>query len=241
MTKKIKVHSTSKETLNILHEYLKAFFHDMETVQILEAGCGSGSLINIPKQGHVTGIDISQEEMNKNSVVHEKIIGDVQTYNLPIDKFDLVVCWDVLEHLPNPDQAIMNMLQSVAPGGLLLLAFPNVLSIKGMVAKFTPLWVHSAFNKFIYGKRAGSPGLINFPTFLRWSIIPERLIEFAQKNELDVELACLHESGVQRRFRRKIFLGGFLTSAIETIVSFCSFGKISFQKSDCLFLFRKRS
>lgn len=241
MTKKIKVHSTSKEARNILREYLKAFFHDMEAVQILEAGCGSGSLIDIPKQGHVTGIDISKEEMDKNSVVHEKIIGDVQTYNLPTNKFNLVVCWDVLEHLPHPDRAMMNMLQSVAPGGLLLLAFPNVLSIKGLVAKFTPLWVHSVFNKFVYGKRAGNPGLINFPTFLRWSIMPERVIKFAQKDKLNVELACLYESGVQRRFRKKIFLGDFLTSVIEALISFCSFGKISFQKSDCLFLFQKRS
>lgn len=226
---------------NALQEILDKFFVSLTNIKILEAGCGSNSRINIPEQAHVTGIDISQEEMDKNPDINEKIVGDIQTYDLPNGKFDLVVCSDVLEHLPNPNDAMVNMLRSMTSGGLLLLALPNVFSVKGLVAKFTPLWVHSMFNKFTYGKRAGSPGLINFPTFLRWEIAPQRIIEFAQKNDLSTELAYLYESGVQRRFRKKVFLGKNLTFFIETLVSFFSFRRFSFQKTDCLFLFKKKT
>jgi SAM-dependent methyltransferase len=41
------------------------------------------------------------------------------------EQFDIVVCIDVLEHLLYPDRALRNLIQMVAPQGLLLLAVPN--------------------------------------------------------------------------------------------------------------------
>lgn len=140
-----------------LNEQLEEYWRGIALPKILEAGCGSGSTIAIPADARVTGIDISSEELDKNSVVHEKIVGDLETYQLPEDTFDLVVCTDVLEHLKRPALAMASMASAVRPGGLLLLAFPNVHSLKAVVAKYTPLWFHSAINRFIYGQRAGEP------------------------------------------------------------------------------------
>jgi len=222
-----------------LREKLEAYWEGIDQPKILEAGCGSGSNIPIPDSAHVTGIDISQEELDKNEVVHEKIVGDLETHPLPGDHFDLVVCFDVLEHLKRPGMAMQNMAASVRPGGLLLLAFPNVHSLKAVVAKFTPLWFHSTVNRFIYGKKAGEPGFINFPTVLDPSISPYRMEGFARESGFEMEVGALCQSGVQKRFFRKILVGQAGAKALDAAVRLVSFGKLSVCESDCVFLFRK--
>ncbi|MCX6866970.1 MAG: class I SAM-dependent methyltransferase, partial [Verrucomicrobia bacterium] len=109
-----------------LKERLEAHWLGIDSPRILEAGCGSSSNIPIHPNAHVVGIDISAEELDKNTSVHEKIVGDLETCELPKNAFDLVVCFDVLEHLHRPALAMASMASAVRPGGLLLLAFPNV-------------------------------------------------------------------------------------------------------------------
>lgn len=223
-----------------LNEKLEAHWIGIGSPRILEAGCGSGSNISIPPHAHVTGIDISAEELAKNTVVHAKIIGDLETFELPENAFDLVVCFDVLEHLQRPALAMVRMAFAVRPGGLLLLAFPNIHSLKAVVAKFTPLWFHSAINRFIYGRKAGAPGYINFPTVLDPSISPYKMENFAEAHGFDVELAVLRQSGVQKRFFRKILVGQPGAVLADRLVRVVSLGRLSVSESDCVFLLKKR-
>lgn len=223
-----------------LTEILVSHWLGIDSPRILEAGCGSGSNIFIPVNAHVVGIDISSEELDKNAAVHEKIVGDLETYELPGDAFDLVVCFDVLEHLRRPQLAMASMASSVKPNGLLLLAFPNVHSLKAVMAKYTPLWFHCAINGFVYGKRAGDPGYINFPTVLDASISPYRMADFAEVHGFDVQLAALRQSGVQKRFFRKILLGQPGAVVVDWLVRVVSFGRLSVKESDCVFLLKKR-
>jgi SAM-dependent methyltransferase len=223
-----------------LREILASHWLGIDSPRILEAGCGSGSNISIPANAHVVGIDISSEELDKNAVVHEKIVGDLETYPLPENDFDLVVCFDVLEHLRRPQLAMASMASSVKPNGLLLLAFPNVHSLKAVVAKYTPLWFHCAINRFIYGKKAGDPGYINFPTVLDASISPYGMSGFAEVHGFDVQIAALRQSGVQKRFFRKILVGQPGAVVADRIVRMVSFGRLSVSESDCVFLLKKR-
>jgi 2-polyprenyl-3-methyl-5-hydroxy-6-metoxy-1,4-benzoquinol methylase len=211
----------------------------IDACEILEAGCGSGSNVKLPSASRITGIDISEQELAKNAVVTQKIVGDIQTYELPRDAYDLAICWDVLEHLESPDKAMVRMVAAVKRGGLLLIAFPNVHSVKGLVAKMTPLWFHNFVYRRIYGEKFGSPGVIPFPTYLRWSIAPARIVEFADANGLKVELSSVHESGVQRRLRAKCHIGTRSARALERLVGVLSAGKITMVGSDCLFVLRK--
>ena len=223
-----------------LKEMLEVHWHGIASPRILEAGCGSGSNIAIPSNAHVTGIDISAEELAKNTSVHEKIVGDLETYELPANAFDLVVCFDVLEHLHRPALAMASMASSVRPGGLLLLAFPNVHSLKAVVAKYTPLWFHNAINRFIYGKKAGAPGYINFQTVLDPSISPYRMDAFAKANGFDTQLAMLIQSGMQKRFFRKLLVGQPGAVLADRLVRVVSLGRLSVSESDCVFLLKKR-
>jgi SAM-dependent methyltransferase len=48
------------------------------------------------------------------------------TWNAP---FDVVVCADVLEHLPRPEELLARIRQWLAPGGTLLVSLPNVANV----------------------------------------------------------------------------------------------------------------
>jgi SAM-dependent methyltransferase len=44
-------------------------------------------------------------------------------------RFDVVVCADVLEHLPDPAAVLARVRRWIAPGGLLLVSLPNVANV----------------------------------------------------------------------------------------------------------------
>jgi len=170
-------------------------------IKVLEAGCGSASQINLTGEAHTVGIDIASDELEKNEALQEKILGDIQDYPLPKEEFDLIVCWMVLEHLPRPKDALANMFRAAKPGGIIVLGFPNLASIKGLVTKFTPFWFHNVFYRLMHYKSR------HFPTYLRAAILPNRLIRFAEENGLSLAFRKLAEGGVAKKLRnRSIFM-----------------------------------
>ena len=72
------------------------------------------------------GVDVSAwgTKQAKSILGSEFLVCDVQT-PLPFeaDKFDLVTCFDVLEHLPNPEKALSNMFDVCK--GALVCTTPN--------------------------------------------------------------------------------------------------------------------
>ena len=174
-----------------------ALLRGKSTIKVLEAGCGSASHIGFEAAVHAVGIDISREQLDRNATIQESIQGDLQTYPLPKNEFDVVVCWTVLEHLSRPDDALLNMFRSVRPGGLVILGFPNLVSIKGVVTKFTPLWFHTLFYRLQHYK--SSP----FPTYFRMAIMPHRIMRLAEKNGFSVELCRIVEGRVTQKFRAR--------------------------------------
>jgi len=160
-------------------------------LRVLEAGCGSTSHITLSPDWHMTGIDLSERQLNKNTHLQEKILGNLELHRWEPGQFDMVVCWDVIEHLPSPNLALKNLSESLAPGGLLVLAFPNFHSIKGWVTKLTPFWVHVFFYRFLIGDKRDPADMGQFPTYLRADIQPQRIVAFAK--EMKLECAFIHE------------------------------------------------
>jgi hypothetical protein len=151
----------------------------------------------------------------------------------------VVVCWDVLEHLPGPRQALERLFAGVAPRGLIVLAFPNVLSLKGIVAKFTPFLGHKVANRFVYGERTRQAAYQVFPTYLRWAIAPETVVQMAVERGFTVELSAIYESGIQQKFRRKIGLIGIPWKVMRVLVRLLTVGVIDPDGTDCLLVLRR--
>ncbi len=91
-----------------LNKYLNSYFNDLgnSNFSALEAGCGSASRITIPTSYHITGIDISQSQLDRNKSLNKKILGSLETHEFESESYDLIVCWDVLEHLQHPDKVL---------------------------------------------------------------------------------------------------------------------------------------
>jgi SAM-dependent methyltransferase len=164
----------------------------VDPLRVLEAGCGSMNHLSFPESSHVTGIDISRRQLERNCRLDERIVGDLQTCTLPADSFDAVVCWNVLEHLRCPERAVRRLAAAVRPGGVLVLACPDPRSLRGMAARLTPHWFHVWFYKTVLGvEGAGKDEVGPFPTFMSSRIAPAALCRLADSCGLVQELKLM--------------------------------------------------
>src|SRR5436853_7774079 len=95
-------------------------------ISVYEAGGGSTSYIpldglNVAK---ITLVDIDPRQVERNDIAHETILGDLQTIELPAESFDLVICYNVIEHLPRLTEALERMSRVVKRGGLIVIGAP---------------------------------------------------------------------------------------------------------------------
>jgi|SRR5688572_4394486 len=111
-------------------ELIKSKIKFSENQTIADVGCGTGHLLYYLKEqvriGKATGFDFSPEAIR----VARELFPAFDFYEFDIyigkdEKFDTVLCTEVLEHLLYPDLALSNLLSMINPGGKLLLTVPN--------------------------------------------------------------------------------------------------------------------
>lgn len=210
------------------------------TLRVLEAGAGSRSHIRLGKNTQLVGIDICQEQLDNNPGLHEKILGDIQIYPLEASSFDIIFCWDVLEHLKHPEKAMENFLRAIRDGGMIVVGAPVVNSVKGMITKYTPHWFHVLVYRHVLGnKNAGKPGHVPFPTFLKYLMSPRALQRFARKNRLVVEYFDLYEEKVQVRLKKKYWIINFAYIGIGPLLKAATFGYLDPGITDFTMVLRK--
>jgi 2-polyprenyl-3-methyl-5-hydroxy-6-metoxy-1,4-benzoquinol methylase len=216
---------TTRTLESIVDELLVGRKH----LRILEAGCGSMSHFRYRKNAYLVGIDISQEQLDKNTMLNEKILADIQDGSLPTSSFDLIICWDVLEHLAKPELALKNFAGAAKQGGLILLASPNILTLRGLITKCTPHWIKVLYYRHIVGfKQAGTPGNYPFKSYHRFSIAPSAIKRFAGKNNLAVE-ACRYTKWDHPEHKYAWFT--MIWNPLNKVINLLTLGKIG--TDDC--------
>jgi 2-polyprenyl-3-methyl-5-hydroxy-6-metoxy-1,4-benzoquinol methylase len=99
-------------------------------VQLLDVGCGSGTLIGILKQRgfRVLGVDFSAEAAalaeSENGV--EVLVGSLEQAGFKDGSFDVVTLFHVLEHVTNPRDVLAEVHRILRPDGRLVLQVPNI-------------------------------------------------------------------------------------------------------------------
>lgn len=164
---------------------------------IYEAGGGSTSFlpIEVLDRAHVTVVDIDAEQITNNDYADVKILGDIQTHRFAPDSFDLITCYNVIEHLPDVEAALLGFCAALRQGGLILIGAPNPHSLSGFVTRYSPHWFHVWYYRHVRGdKNAGLPGHAPFPTFFHPLVSLPRLEAFAAANGLRVVLKRTYES-----------------------------------------------
>ncbi len=101
--------------------------------RVLEVGCGMGHLLTwLVDSYQVYGADINPwalAESRRNVPQGCFLLLSAEELGAFQDgSFQIVVSKHVVEHLPNPERSIAEMSRVLAPGGLLLLATPNLSS-----------------------------------------------------------------------------------------------------------------
>jgi 2-polyprenyl-3-methyl-5-hydroxy-6-metoxy-1,4-benzoquinol methylase len=216
-----------------ISEKVNSMLAGRSSIKLLEAGCGSASYFTFAPEVKSVGIDISREQLDRNKVIHEKILGDLQTYSLPEGEFDVVVCWDVIEHLSRPRDALMNMFRATRPDGVVILGFPNLASFKGVVTKMTPLWFHTFFYWLM--KYKSRP----FKTYLRFAILPTKVVRFAEENGFSVAYSRLIEGGVTKQVTERFWPLRLLLSTLDLGARVLTFGKSrSLYLDSCAFVLK---
>lgn len=100
--------------------------------RILDAGCGTGYGSNILAAAgatEVTGVDISApviEAAQPEAAGGARFeVGDIGALALDDASVDLVVCFETIEHVDDPEGALDELARVLAPDGLLIVSSPN--------------------------------------------------------------------------------------------------------------------
>jgi SAM-dependent methyltransferase len=207
---------------------------------VVEAGCGARSHLDYPPAARLLGLDMSRAQLQRNRTTRWLVLGDAERLAVASGCADAAVSWDVLEHLAHPAQALAELARVVRPGGLVVLGLPNVVSLKGVVTRLTPWWVHVWVYRRVLGDASvGTEASDQFPTTMRLGLRAAGLRRLAASLGLDVLLLMAYEGPVPVHFRRRHRAGGYLLSAIGAVSRVLTVGRYDATASDLVVVLRR--
>jgi SAM-dependent methyltransferase len=225
---------------NVTH--LLATHFGARPLSVYEAGGGSTSYIpldglNVAK---ITLVDIDSRQVERNDIAHETIVGDLQTIELPAEGFDLVICYNVIEHLPRLREALERLARVVKRGGLLVIGAPVPLSLNGLAARWTPHVVHVWICRYLLKwADAGKPGCAPFPVAYHRLTDPNALQAHMNTLGLQPVYFCAYlGSLIEEVARKNPLLGRFLISAAN-LINRATFGTLDLLRGDYHLVLRK--
>lgn len=125
-------HESLGDPTNILAAHVSDYIIKNNYKSVLEIGCGSGKILSILKgkgfKGGYTGLEMALPVIENNRSRFPEAhweVGSVYDKCNYQEQFDCCIAFFVLEHLIYPELALQKMLQSVKPGGGLILSFPD--------------------------------------------------------------------------------------------------------------------
>jgi SAM-dependent methyltransferase len=232
----------ARESLLAVHGILRAALPP-GNLAIYEAGGGSTSFLplSVLNRAHVTVVDIDEDQIRNNDYADKTILGDIQNYRFQPETFNLVICYNVIEHLPDVEAALLGFCQSLKRGGLILIGAPNPKSLSGMVTKYSPHWFHVWFYRHVRGdKNAGLPGQAPFPTFFHPLVSLAKLEAFAKAHGLQVIYKKEYESPRFPEMRARKPALAALLDAFAAVANLFLSGKADVRRGDYHMILRKR-
>ena len=202
---------------------------------VLDAGCGPQCVLEYGADAVVTGLDVSHAILERNTRLDHAIVADLAGAPLEDERYDLIVCWDVLEHLDNARSALETMSRALAPGGALVLKAPSLNSPKGIVTKLTPY----RFHVWVYRRFDVAGDAMPFPTRFDRSMSPATLGRWARSNRMTVQWAASWEALLQKRLRSRVHLTGRAWRIAQRLVRAVSLGTIDGQATDFVLVLQK--
>ena len=126
--------------------------------RILDLGSGSRPAVSVlqrPRNSFYEGLDISRDELEKAPAgsYDEWRIADAAEFVKELeDDFDLIVSWQVLEHVKPVGLAIENCRRYLRPGGAFVALFSGTFSAVGLINRLTPHRLGVAAMKHLHAR-----------------------------------------------------------------------------------------
>lgn len=109
---------------------------------LLDLGCSSGAFLTFmgSESWKLFGIEMSAEGARRAEARSgaQVFVGDVLDAPFPDESFDVITCFDVLEHLYEPRRAMARVAHWLKPGGIFYVQVPNIDSAEACV--FRTYW-----------------------------------------------------------------------------------------------------
>lgn len=120
--------------------YAKQNFGRNEKPKLFEVGYGTGGfLLEAVKSGwQVDGIETSRQnsEYLQNKYGLQVRCGTFDDFEAVQTNYQMVALWDVIEHTMTPRSYLKKAYQMLPPGGLLVLATPNISGLLNQISEF---------------------------------------------------------------------------------------------------------
>jgi SAM-dependent methyltransferase len=190
----------------IVRARIRSYARDKGRIHILEAGCGRRWPYRFDDVDFVlTGVDVDAQALRirreERQDLHRAVLGDLRTVAFDQHSFDIIYSAYVLEHVPQTERVLLNFLDWIKPGGLIILKFPDRDSVYGFITRITPHRAHIVYKRYLAGKpNAGKPGFGPYPTVHEPIIGRARFESFARAHGLTAEAA--YGYGTLPRFQR---------------------------------------
>ncbi len=242
--KALKLIESSRQEDEIIETHIKNKASDNGPIQILEAGCGNHwpySLGGI--QYILTGVDMDKKalEIRKNTLsdLDEAIEGDLCSVDLGADRFDVVYCSFVLEHIQDADKVLDNFIKWTKENGIIIIKIPDPYSVAGFITRITPHWFHVFYHRyFLEIENAGKPGYAPYPTFYHPIVSRKGIHSLCDNRNGTVILDAEYGDGYVRQGQGAKKM---LIHIIKKTVSILSIGFLSCKHSRLIYVIRKKS
>lgn len=128
-----------KERRPLWRRWVKIIRKYKPSGKILDVGCGQGFFLGYAKKYFDTsGLDVSVyciKESKCRTHLDNLLVCDATSLSYKSGSFDIVTCFDLLEHLPNPELALKEIYRVLKNEGILIIRVPNISSIGATLKK----------------------------------------------------------------------------------------------------------
>src|SRR5665647_197479 len=109
-----------------------------KTGNILDVGCGTGAFLHamVNAKWNITGLEPDSKAREKALELYGLQLEQIEKfYSLPVQTFDAITMWHVLEHVHDLHDYINQLNKLLKPGGKLFIAVPNYTSYDAAIYK----------------------------------------------------------------------------------------------------------